>query len=108
MIHCSGGAQTKVLNFVENVAVVKDNLFPTPPLFRVIQQESGTPWSEMYNVFNMGHRLEFYVPQEIAQSIIDIAAKYNVEGRIIGRVEPSESTKVVICGEHGCFTYTKK
>lgn len=108
MIHCSGGAQTKVLNFVDGVTVVKDNLFPVPPLFRAIQKESGTPWEEMYKVFNMGHRLEFYVGEENAAQIISIAEKYGVEAKIIGRVEKSEKgTSVIVDSEYGHFTYNK-
>jgi phosphoribosylformylglycinamidine cyclo-ligase len=109
MIHCSGGAQTKILHFVDDLKVVKDNLFPTPPLFEVIQQESGTSWEEMYKVFNMGHRMEFYVPAEIAEDIIAISKKYDVDARIIGRVEASESGKaqVHLTSQHGNFIYNK-
>ena len=105
MVHCSGGAQTKVLHFVENVHVIKDNLFDLPPLFRLIHEESGTDWKEMYKVFNMGHRMELYVPQELAQKIIDISNKYNVEAQIIGRVESSDSKKLTIKSEFGEFNY---
>ena len=105
MIHCSGGAQTKVLHFCENVHVVKDNLFELPPLFRLIQQESGTSWEEMYKVFNMGHRMELYVPEEIAQSIIDISNSFEVEAKIIGRVEKSNQKQLTIKSEFGEFTY---
>ena len=105
MVHCSGGAQTKVLHFVENVHVIKDNLFDLPPLFRLIHEESGTDWKEMYKVFNMGHRMELYVPQELAQKIIDISKKYNVEAQIIGRVESSDSKKLTIKSEFGEFNY---
>ena len=109
MIHCSGGAQTKILHFVDNLKIVKDNLFPTPPLFEVIQQESGTSWQEMYKVFNMGHRMEFYVPAEIAEDIIAISKKYEVDAKIIGRVEASEDGKaqVHLTSEHGTFIYNK-
>ena len=107
MIHCSGGAQTKVLNFVDGLRVVKDNMFDVPPLFRVIQQESGTPWEEMYKVFNMGHRLEIYVPEDIASDLVEISEKYGVEARVIGRVEPSDNTEVTIESEYGKFTYRK-
>lgn len=108
MVHCSGGAQTKVLHFVENLLIVKDNLFPTPVLFKVIQEESGTSWSEMYKVFNMGHRMELYVDGNIAEGIIEISRSFNVDARIIGRVETcSEGAKVVVSGEHGIFEYTK-
>ncbi|MDY3858751.1 MAG: AIR synthase-related protein, partial [Muribaculaceae bacterium] len=87
MVHCTGGAQTKVLHFVENLHVIKDNLFPTPPLFALIQKESGTDWKEMYKVFNMGHRMEIYLSEADAQRVIDIAAGFGIEGRIVGRVE---------------------
>ena len=107
MIHCSGGAQTKVLHFVDGVTVIKDNMFPVPPLFRAIQRESGTPWDEMYKVFNMGHRLELYVPQAIAADLVAISSKFGIEARIIGRVEASEDTKVTIESEYGKFTYRK-
>ena len=105
MVHCSGGAQTKVLHFVENVHVIKDKLFDVPPLFKLIHEESGTDWKEMYKVFNMGHRMELYVPQELAQKIIDISKKYNVEAQIIGRVESSDSKKLTIKSEFGEFNY---
>lgn len=105
MVHCSGGAQTKVLHFVENVHVIKDNLFDTPPLFKMIQEESGTDWKEMYKVFNMGHRMELYVPQEIAEEIIAISESFGIEGRIIGRVESSTSKKLTIRSAHGEFIY---
>jgi len=105
MIHCSGGAQTKVLHFVENMHVIKDNLFPTPPLFRLIQEESGTDWKEMYQVFNMGHRFEIYVPETIANDIIAISRSFNIDAQIVGRVEPCEETKLTISGEHGTYFY---
>ena len=105
MVHCSGGAQTKVLHFVDNVHVIKDNLFPTPPLFEMIQKESGTDWKEMYKVFNMGHRMEIYIPQECAQSIIDISASFGVDAQIVGRVEGNEGKKLTITSPHGEFTY---
>jgi phosphoribosylformylglycinamidine cyclo-ligase len=105
IVHCSGGAQTKVLHFVENVHVVKDNMFDVPPLFDLIQKESNTPWSEMYKVFNMGHRMELYVDESKAQQIIDIAASFNVEGKIIGRVEASEKTELTIKSDKGVFKY---
>src|SRR5690606_9706699 len=94
MVHCSGGAQTKVLHFVNNVHVIKDNLFPIPPLFQLIQEESKTEWKEMYKVFNMGHRMELYVPAEVAQNIIEIAATFNVEAKIVGRVEEHVGKKL--------------
>lgn len=105
MVHCSGGAQTKVLHFVDNVHVIKDNLFPVPPLFRTIQEESGTDWKEMYKVFNMGHRMEVYVPEEIAQDIIRISDSFNIDARIIGRVEQHEGKKLTIRSEFGEFVY---
>lgn len=108
MIHCSGGSQTKVLNFVQGVRVIKDNMFPIPPLFRTIQEESNTPLREMYKVFNMGHRMELYVPEEIAADIINISESFGVEARILGRVEScSEGTQVVIENGKERFVYTK-
>lgn len=105
LIHCSGGAQTKILNFVEGVKVVKDNMFPVPPLFRVIQEESGTPWNEMYKVFNMGHRMEIYVPREFAEDIIAISKSFAIDARILGYVESSPETEVIISSEYGNYTY---
>jgi phosphoribosylformylglycinamidine cyclo-ligase len=105
MIHCSGGAQTKVLHFADDVHIIKDNLFETPPLFRMIQEQSGTDWKEMYKVFNMGHRMELYVPEEIAQSIIEISQSFNIEAQVIGRVEESQKKKLTITSEHGTFIY---
>ena len=105
MVHCSGGAQTKVLHFVDNVHIIKDNMFELPPLFKLIQEESGTDWKEMYKVFNMGHRMELYVPQEIAEDIILISESFNVEAKIIGRVENLEAKKLTISSEFGIFTY---
>ena len=105
MVHCSGGAQTKVLHFVKNVRVVKDNLFPTPPLFRTIQEQSNTDWSEMYKVFNMGHRMEIYVSPEIAQDIIAISKSFDIDARIVGRVEASDKKELVIKSEYGIFNY---
>ena len=105
MVHCSGGAQTKVLHFVDNVHVIKDNLFDTPPLFDLIQKESGTDLKEMYKVFNMGHRMELYVPETIANSIISISEKFNVEAKIVGRVEAAESKKLTITSDKGEFVY---
>ena len=105
MVHCSGGAQTKVLHFIGNVHVVKDNLFPTPPLFKMIQASSGTDWKEMYTVFNMGHRMEIYTNQEAADAIISIAKGMGVDARIIGRCEPSDRPRVTVSGEHGTFEY---
>jgi phosphoribosylformylglycinamidine cyclo-ligase len=105
MVHCSGGAQTKVLHFVDNVHVIKDNLFPVPPLFHLIQENSKTDWKEMYQVFNCGHRMEIYVPKEIAQDIIEISKSFNIEAQIVGRVEQSESKKLTIVSEYGTFEY---
>ena len=105
MVHCSGGAQTKVLHFVEGVRVVKDNLFPVPPLFKTIQQQSGTDWAEMYKVFNMGHRMEVYTPEEYAQDIIDTSRSFGIDAQVIGRVELSDKTELVIRSEFGEFWY---
>lgn len=105
MVHCSGGAQTKVLHFVDDVHVIKDNLFPIPPLFKLIQEQSKTDWKEMYQVFNCGHRMELYVPENIAQDIIEISRSFNVEAQIVGRVEASESKKLTIKSEFGIFEY---
>jgi phosphoribosylformylglycinamidine cyclo-ligase len=105
IIHCSGGAQTKVLHFVDNLHIIKDNLFPTPPLFKLIQEQSGTDWKEMYQVFNMGHRMELYVPENIAENIIDISKSFDVDARIVGRCEDSESKNLTIKSEHGVFKY---
>jgi phosphoribosylformylglycinamidine cyclo-ligase len=105
MIHCTGGGQTKVLHFIDRMHVVKDNLFPLPPLFGLIQKSSATPWEEMYHVFNMGHRMEIYVSPQDAQAIIDIAAGFNLEARIVGRCEPASSGKLTIRSEAGEFHY---
>jgi phosphoribosylformylglycinamidine cyclo-ligase len=105
MIHCSGGAQTKVLHFVDNVHVVKDNMFPVPPLFKLIQEQSGTNWKEMYKVFNMGHRYEIYCGADVAKEIIAISESFNIEAQIIGRVEPFEGKKLTIKSEKGEFIY---
>lgn len=105
MVHCSGGAQTKVLHFVDEVHVIKDNLFATPPLFRLIQQESHTDWQEMYKVFNMGHRMELYVPEEIAADIIAIANGFGIDAQVIGRVEAATRKQVTIRSAHGEFVY---
>lgn len=105
MVHCSGGAQTKILHFVKNVHVVKDNMFDVPPLFKLIQQQSGTSWQEMYKVFNMGHRMEIYLPKEYAQQIIDISKSFNVDAKIIGRVEKSDVKKLTIKSQFGEFIY---
>lgn len=105
MVHCSGGAQTKVMHFVENKHVVKDNLFPVPPLFRIIQEQSGTDWKEMYKVFNMGHRMEVYVAPEDAQAVIDVAKSFDIDARIVGYVDDSNSNHLTIKSEHGTFEY---
>src|SRR6202012_5658454 len=96
MVHCSGGAQTKVLHFIDNLHIIKDNLFPVPPLFKLIQEESKTSWQEMYKVFNMGHRMELYVPEEIAADLISISESFGVDAQIIGRVEAAEKKRVTI------------
>ncbi|PZR22509.1 MAG: phosphoribosylformylglycinamidine cyclo-ligase [Flavobacterium psychrophilum] len=105
MVHCSGGAQTKVLHFVDNVHVIKDNMFPVPPLFKLIQENSGTDWKEMYQVFNCGHRMELYVPQAIAEDIIAISKSFNVDAKIVGRVEASDKKELTITSEYGTFNY---
>ena len=105
MVHCSGGAQTKILHFVENVHVIKDNLFPIPPLFRTIQEQSKTEWKEMYKVFNCGHRFEVYLPKEYAQQVIEISKSFGIDARIIGRIEPSDHTHLTIHSEYGVFEY---
>lgn len=105
MVHCSGGAQTKILHFVDQLHIIKDNLFPVPPLFTLIQEESKTDWKEMYQVFNMGHRMELYVSEEIAQDIIEISKSFNVDAQIIGRVEASEAKQLTITSEFGEFVY---
>jgi phosphoribosylformylglycinamidine cyclo-ligase len=105
MVHCSGGAQTKILHFVENLHIIKDNLFEVPPLFKLIQAESKTDWKEMYQVFNMGHRMELYVSEDIAESIIQISKSFHVDARIVGRVEASEEKKLTIKSQFGEFNY---
>lgn len=105
MIHCSGGAQTKVLHFVEDAHVIKDNMFPIPPLFKLIQEQSGTQWKEMYKVFNMGHRFEIYCGAEIADEIIKISKSYNIDAQIIGKVKPSEGKKLTIKSDKGTYFY---
>ncbi|MCM1519332.1 MAG: AIR synthase-related protein [Lachnoclostridium sp.] len=105
MIHCTGGAQTKVMHFVENKHVIKDNMFPVPPLFDLIARESGTDFKEMYKVFNMGHRMEIYVKPDMAQKVIDIAEGFNIEARVIGRVEDAEANKLTIKSQYGVFEY---
>ncbi len=105
MVHCSGGAQTKILHFIDNLHIVKDNMFDVPPLFKLIQQESKTDWKEMYQVFNMGHRMELYVNPEIADEVIAISKSFNVDAQIVGRVEASEEKKLTIKSEFGEFHY---
>ncbi|HEY0977913.1 MAG TPA: AIR synthase related protein [Flavobacteriales bacterium] len=105
MVHCSGGAQTKVLHFVGGVRVTKDDLFPVPPLFATIQRMSGTDWKEMYKVFNMGHRLEFYLPPARVQEVIAISRSFGIEAKVIGRVEAAPTKEVVLTGPYGTFTY---
>jgi phosphoribosylformylglycinamidine cyclo-ligase len=105
MIHCSGGAQTKILHFVDNLHIVKDNMFPIPPLFKLIQDQSKTDWKEMYQVFNCGHRMELYVKPEVAEDIITISKSFNVDAKIVGRVEASDSKKLTITSEYGMFEY---
>jgi phosphoribosylformylglycinamidine cyclo-ligase len=105
MIHCSGGAQTKVLHFADKIHIIKDNLFPLPPLFRMIQEESGTAWKEMYQVFNMGHRFEIYTDEEAAAGMIDLAAKFRIDARIVGHCEEYSKKKLTIRGEQGEHIY---
>lgn len=106
MVHCSGGAQTKVMNFVgDNCRVVKDNLFPLPPLFRTIKEQSGTDWEEMYKVFNMGHRMEIYLSEKDAQRVIDISKSFDIDARIVGRIEESDRKELIIKSEFGEFRY---
>jgi phosphoribosylformylglycinamidine cyclo-ligase len=105
MVHCSGGAQTKILHFIDNLHIVKDNMFEVPPLFKLIQQESKTDWKEMYQVFNMGHRMELYVNPEIAEEIIAISKAFNVDAQIVGRVEAADEKKLTINSEFGKFEY---
>jgi len=105
IIHCSGGAQTKILHFVDNLHIIKDNMFDTPPLFKIIQEQSGTLWREMYQVFNMGHRMEIYLAEESAARVIAIAGEFGVEAKIIGRCEASEGKRLTISGNYGVFEY---
>mgnify|MGYP002753722640 FL=1 len=105
MVHCSGGAQTKILHFIDNLHVIKDNLFPVPPLFQLIQEESKTNWKEMYQVFNCGHRMELYVPERIAADIIRISQSFHIDAQIVGHVEKSDHKKVTIQSEYGTFNY---
>ncbi|MEM7486463.1 MAG: AIR synthase related protein [Bacteroidota bacterium] len=105
MVHCSGGAQTKILHFVENLHIIKENMFSIPPLFKLIQEQSGTDWKEMYQVFNCGHRMELYVNEEVALDIIEISQSFNVDAQIVGRVEDARSKKLTIKSEFGKFEY---
>lgn len=105
MVHCSGGGQTKILHFVDNLHIIKDSLFEVPPLFKIIQEESQTPWSEMYKVFNMGHRLEVYLPEKYATDIIDIASSFNIEAKVIGRIEGNEGKKLTIKHQEQEYLY---
>lgn len=105
MVHCSGGAQTKILHFVDQVRVVKDNLFPVPPLFRLIREQSGTDWAEMYKVFNMGHRLEIFLAPESADEVIAVSKSFGIDAQVVGRVEPGEKKELIIRSEFGEFTY---
>ena len=105
MVHCSGGAQTKILHFIDQYHIIKDNMFPIPPLFKLIQEQSNTDWKEMYQVFNCGHRMELYVQPEIAKDIIEIALKFDVDAQIIGRVEASPTKKLTIKSDFGTFEY---
>lgn len=105
IVHCSGGGQTKILHFITENHIIKDNLFDTPPLFTLIQEQSKTDWKEMYKVFNMGHRMEFYVNESVAASIIEISKSFNIDAKIIGRVEASPEKKVTVSSKHGSFEY---
>ncbi len=105
MIHCSGGAQTKILHFIDQLRVVKDNLFPVPPLFRIIQKESGTDWQEMYKVFNMGHRMEIYLPETYAAKVIELSESFGIDARLVGRCEASDKRELRIESEFGVFEY---
>ena len=105
IIHCSGGAQTKILHFVDKLHIIKDNLFDLPPVFKLIQKESGTSWKEMYQVFNMGHRMEIYTDRSTADKIINISNSFNIEAKIVGRVEESKNKKLTISSTYGTFEY---
>ena len=105
MVHCSGGAQTKVMHFVNGKHVIKDNLFPVPPLFKLIQEQSGTDWKEMYKVFNMGHRMELYVAPEDADAVIEISRSFNIDAQVVGRVEEAPENRLTIMSEYGTFEY---
>jgi phosphoribosylformylglycinamidine cyclo-ligase len=105
MIHCSGGGQTKILHFIDNLHIIKDNLLPIPPLFKMIHQESGADWKEMYRVFNMGHRMEIYCEEKYAQAIIDISKSFNIDSQIVGKVEKSATKKLTVKSEKGTFEF---
>ena len=105
LVHCSGGAQTKVLHFINDLKVVKNNLFELPPLFKIIQEESGTSWEEMYKVFNMGHRMEVYIDEKYAQGVIDIAKSFNIDAKVIGYCETYSGKQVQVESEFGKFIY---
>ena len=105
MVHCSGGGQTKILHFIDRLHIIKDNLFPVPPVFSLVQKESQTPWKEMYRVFNMGHRMELYVPENVAAPVIETASAFNLEGRIIGKVQSAGKKQLTIISPRGEFTY---
>ena len=105
MVHCSGGAQTNILHFIDNLHIIKDNLFPIPPLFQLIQEQSNTDWSEMYQVFNCGHRMELYVNESIASDLIEISKSFGVDAQIVGSVEASDFKKLTIKSEYGIFEY---
>ena len=105
MVHCSGGAQTKILHFIGNLHIIKDNMFPVPPLFKLIQEQSGTDWKEMYQVFNCGHRLELYVKPAIADDLIAISESFGVAAQIVGRAEENSVKKLTINSEFGTFVY---
>jgi len=105
MVHCSGGAQTKILHFTDNLRIVKDSLFPAPPLFRIIQEQSGTDWAEMYKVFNMGHRMEIYLEPEYADAVISISKSFHIDAQIVGRVEESDQKELIIRSEYGTYHY---
>jgi phosphoribosylformylglycinamidine cyclo-ligase len=105
MVHCSGGGQTKILHFIDNLHVIKDNLFQLPPLFRIIQEQSGTSWKEMYQVFNMGHRFEIYTAKTNADAIIAIAKEFNLDAKVIGHCEQAASRLLTITSEFGTFKY---
>jgi phosphoribosylformylglycinamidine cyclo-ligase len=105
MVHCSGGAQTKVLHFIDNLHIIKDNLFEVPPLFRIIQEQSGTSWAEMYKVFNMGHRMELYVPEKIADELITISESFGIEAKVVGRCEAAATKKLTIDNNISQYLY---